>query len=71
MPRKYGDEQRDVEKKILYDLISNLETTYLVAFNSLNDSGLGSGSITQLTQSFLLSRDAGLTVLRNKLNCIK
>tara|TARA_Y100001970_G_C13908092_1_gene687108 strand:+ start:455 stop:652 length:198 start_codon:yes stop_codon:yes gene_type:complete len=65
MIRKYGDEQRKAVAKIKEELIDELEKTYLLSFEKLNEAGLGDGVIVKLTQLFLMSKDAAVSVLNN------
>ena len=67
MTRLYGDEQREVVKQIIEELIERIESNYLQTFEHLNEFGLGEGMIVRITQLLLLSRDGACTPLNNEL----
>ena len=67
MKRKYGEEQRKHIESLLKTLVDELESTYLNTFEKLDKQGLGEGQIAKLTQLMLISREAAIRPLINKI----
>ena len=68
MERKYGEEQRAAVINIKEVLINKIEQIYLDTFETLNNQGLGDGTIARLTQELLLSRQAAIEILKGSSN---
>ena len=68
MKRKYGNEQRESVTAMKEDLVKQLDSLYLKAFEGLNYSGFGEGIIANLTQLLLTSRDGALSPLKKSIN---
>lgn len=66
LARKYGADQRSAIKAIKATLIEQLEVIYLQTFEKLNEQGLGTGAITNLTQVLLMSRDGAISPLKEE-----
>ena len=64
MERKYGDEQRDVIRKIKSDLIQSIENIFLETFEQLNCQGLGDAAVAKLTQELLIVKELSVSSLK-------
>ncbi len=64
MDRKYGEDQRKAVRQIKNELIYKIEEVFLKTFDALETQGLGDGTIAQLTQELLLSRESAIEILR-------
>ena len=70
MNRLYGKEQRQLAIELAKDLIDSLDDNYKKAFEGLNTSGLGEGTITRLTQVFLRSRYESIFCLEEEIKSL-